>query len=987
MTRPQIIRADSIDLQDHDAPSAQDHKHPSSKSTPNSSGSRAPHQAETIRDVEEERAEAEARSPRASWTNGNGDSDRDLTLYAEQLASGIVNSLNVNGNKMQQQDKSALAQNGDLSSRPDHDGDVDINTDDDDDDDLDDEMDKISSSPSIADDGVYTLPPTWPARIDSLRNPLSRHNLSSSRVVAEARSSPPYLDLSEYSPLQLSSKACVDAPDPDHLLPGGYAGTNENENDDFDDILNPKIPFDRDSKLRASELSREIPYNTERTHQSVYLPRDRDSGVELSIRDFSLSGKLHAEDGMVLPYEYLIPYVASDDDEYDDDYDDCCLDNVEEEDDLSFTDDSRFIDSGWGGECLQDADDIDFEFVYALHTFVATVEGQANATKGDTMVLLDDSNSYWWLVRIVKDNSIGYLPAEHIETPTERLARLNKHRNIDLAQSMLGDQAEKPKSAIMTAMKRRKKNVTFAAPTYVNYSDIEYSDEGEDDDEAFAEQQTEQQQSTSQPLNDDESAKVEPLKPRSQKQVKADGAETDDIGKIDSSSQEPSHRSSDESFDGKTERTTRNGTVRNTDSFFKDDSIETKKITLTPGLLRDDNEPRLSNESKELRLYASLEKELVPDKLKDDRKKKDNKKDNKKPNAIRNFFSRKDKKKSLDEDDDSFGKRSMDGGAGFGDAEMVEEPEEIESPPPRNPCKLQKQQPRVELSPTRKTTTILTAAAESDRGLPLAAEVKTNSVASVPPATLRMVEADQPEAEGLRSRIDDKTKPEIPKPPSNTEPSISTTTTAQTQAQVDAFDSSADEKVVPKPDEVPSMEPKRESFREQVQPPKTRSPSPESSTQIPQQSEAIQSRLCTEERLSESPVQVSPVTSSNPPALMGDTSSQEDRFSRVSSPSPELADTDSNPHKKHESTSTSATTTSTWNDANLREFFDSGTEIRDLLVVVYDDKTDEVPIGPNHPIASSLFREQNAKLAEITTQLDNMLGDWLARKQRLRGTV
>lgn len=77
-------------------------------------------------------------------------------------------------------------------------------------------------------------------------------------------------------------------------------------------------------------------------------------------------------------------------------------------------------------------DDINFEFVYALHNFVATVDGQANASKGDNMVLLDDSNSYWWLVRIVKDGSIGYLPAEHIETPTERLARLNKHRNVDV---------------------------------------------------------------------------------------------------------------------------------------------------------------------------------------------------------------------------------------------------------------------------------------------------------------------------------------------------------------------------------------------------------------------------------------------------------------------------------------------------------------------------------------------------------------------------
>lgn len=28
------------------------------------------------------------------------------------------------------------------------------------------------------------------------------------------------------------------------------------------------------------------------------------------------------------------------------------------------------------------------------------------------MVLLDDSNSYWWLVRIVKDGSIGRLPLD-----------------------------------------------------------------------------------------------------------------------------------------------------------------------------------------------------------------------------------------------------------------------------------------------------------------------------------------------------------------------------------------------------------------------------------------------------------------------------------------------------------------------------------------------------------------------------------------------
>jgi hypothetical protein len=108
---------------------------------------------------------------------------------------------------------------------------------------------------------------------------------------------------------------------------------------------------------------------------------------------------------------------STDDDENDnasDDYDPTLTVPYEEssEDDdseISFPDDPNFVDSGWAVECLQDTEDIDFEFVYALHTFVATVEGQANATKGDTMVLLDDSNSYWWLVRVVKDSSIGKL--------------------------------------------------------------------------------------------------------------------------------------------------------------------------------------------------------------------------------------------------------------------------------------------------------------------------------------------------------------------------------------------------------------------------------------------------------------------------------------------------------------------------------------------------------------------------------------------------
>lgn len=58
---------------------------------------------------------------------------------------------------------------------------------------------------------------------------------------------------------------------------------------------------------------------------------------------------------------------------------------------------------------------IDFDLVYALHTFAATVEGQASVVKGDALTLLDDSNSYWWLVKVLKTSEVGYIPAENIE--------------------------------------------------------------------------------------------------------------------------------------------------------------------------------------------------------------------------------------------------------------------------------------------------------------------------------------------------------------------------------------------------------------------------------------------------------------------------------------------------------------------------------------------------------------------------------------------
>ena len=71
-----------------------------------------------------------------------------------------------------------------------------------------------------------------------------------------------------------------------------------------------------------------------------------------------------------------------DDDDEDDDADEDAFDEDDEDDDLS------------SSPSIPD-ENIDFDLVYALHNFVATVEGQATVHKGNSLTLLDDSNSYW----------------------------------------------------------------------------------------------------------------------------------------------------------------------------------------------------------------------------------------------------------------------------------------------------------------------------------------------------------------------------------------------------------------------------------------------------------------------------------------------------------------------------------------------------------------------------------------------------------------
>ncbi|KAE8441795.1 hypothetical protein EG329_004308 [Mollisiaceae sp. DMI_Dod_QoI] len=1001
------IAGDSIDLQDQNAPSAQDHTRQPAHPAPLGTGPPAPHQAETLRELKVEAAEENHRSPRVSkeWSTSEV---QQLQQYGDDLAAGVTSKLN-GSNLQQQQDNLAVAQNGGLTGSTTEDAEMaDAEGDDGMDDDM---MDKISSSPSI-DDGGYSLPHLWPQRADSLT--LSTPTKSPSLSQACGESSSPFMETPEHFPLGLQ---------PDPIDKDDVQGIPPNKCRHFQgELLDASRSILNDGADRMDSLKNE-------PHVDAY---DQDFDLDYLTEEFATAemnilGEIDGEVSQSAGYSELesekeffedelediaissdqgiptLPYQASSDEE-DGDFE------------LPFPPSySARVDSGWGGDCLQDIEDIDFEFVYALHTFVATVEGQANATKGDTMVLLDDSNSYWWLVRVVKDSSIGYLPAEHIETPTERLARLNKHRNIDLTSTMLGDQAEKSKNPLKKAIRRRNaKTVTFTAPTYVEASDNDYSTDEEEGDGDYYGQNSQQEQNEEQQeqaVEEEEVASVEPLKPRAEvREVKAEPVEQESKDIIKTSSD--TTRTSDEMFEGKVESKSRNGTVRNTDSFFKDDSVETRKITLTPNLLRDDSSTstRTSNESKELKQRPSLDKleKESPEKNKDKRA-KDKKDKEKKPGMLSGLFKRKEKKNksSIDDEIDELiaGKQSTENSRSSPEPnrdsdDMVAVEEQAprqNSEIQRQPSKLQKQ-PRMDASPTRKvgqgrdpSKPVEPQQAPAPSRAPPAESVQAPSMRLVQPeaadeASQRTLNASQETSRGLqdwngsevtRALAPIQTASKEPKSVgaiskmlrSNSESKPVKATKAKSRVELDDFDSSEENSPVEEPIRVPSKQAQR--------------PIPGSFPDSYVSSTPNERSNPAEERLSESPVQVSPVQS-YPPALMVDTSSQEEPPSPVSSPSPELIDAEDAREKKGGS-STTSTSTPTWSDTHLRTFFDDDADIKDLLVVVYD-KSGVIPAGPDHPITGNLFREENAKLADITNRLDSMLGDWLARKMRTQAS-
>lgn len=586
---------------------------------------------------------------------------------------------------------------------------------------------------------------------------------------------------------------------------------------------------------------------------------------------------------------------------------------------------------------------------------------------------------------------------------------------------MLGDNPEKSKNPLKKAMRRRNaKTVQFTAPQYFEPSDLEYSD-----DEEGGEEDLEQAEDGLGPDGQDMSQEDD----SEADDITATNIETERNGQMDHTIQPPSsndtshgekRRTSDEvepeDLQEDPDTKSKRGLVRNTDSFFRDDSLETKKISLTPRLLRGDSDINIAGQQHALRPKGSLEAfdKVVSsdaDKSGDERKKKEKK------GMLGGLFKRKDKKGKIQDNESEDGKKPPDElsrgtpPAKKSSESLSQDARHVkgDKAPQRQMSKLQKQPPHVspKTSPSKDNLQTVERSPHTSVDSTMS---RSSQDSTLSPSTMTTPITGQNKGqENVSTRIGSpEARPERTASPDGPTSMFPTMTSALEAASVRSVKNVEAEMKPTSSQETKNRLDGEHMESDNDEP--TPTLEPQKSKRTP---ETLVSPLTEQyrERLSESPVEVSPIEppashmssfASQPPTLMVDTSSNSERrsvspMSPMSSSSPSLVEVDAKtPNEAGELpnatvhspqvdalTTSTARSTPTWSDASLRTYMDNGDDIRDLLIIVHD-KTSVVPAGPDHPITGNLFSAEKGRLAEMQSHLDSMLTNWLARKTQPR---
>jgi hypothetical protein len=423
----------------------------------------------------------------------------------------------------------------------------------------------------------------------------------------------------------------------------------------------------------------------------------------------------------------------------------------------------------------------------------------------------------------------------------------------------------------------------------------------------------------------------------------------------------------------------RNGTVRNTDSFFKDETVETRKITLTPNLLRDDSAPGTLRPSDIMKERQSSSFDLD----KTDRFKEDKKKEKK---GVLSIFKRKKDKKS----------KYMEG-----EAVTSKTSSELsrESPPSSERTSLQ-QEVTVQRKPSKGKLQKANINGQrnimSPTGPGVQSSIDKSTADSTPLESNTSSRAESPEKP--TNGPNDKTTHSIPASQTLTKKSSLRDPSSQSPDAADRL-SESPVHVTAADAEPPALVRDSSSDSDDVRSFQD-TPSPQLpngvSLDVSNHDRAMSNGIHGHSPISPIAAQLGvgsgipsalsrmpPHPTRSPPPQPGG-----DRSPLTVVPSSNYPDRQGSTSTTASAAPSSTPSTPVWSDASLRQYLDeSGTsDIRDLLLLTRDT-TGIVPVGADHPLMANLFVEERGKVREMGAALDGLLDNWIEKKMRSKSAL
>lgn len=589
---------------------------------------------------------------------------------------------------------------------------------------------------------------------------------------------------------------------------------------------------------------------------------------------------------------------------------------------------------------------------------------------------------------------------------------------------MLSDNSEKSRNPLKKAMRRRNaKTVQFAAPTYVEASDYDYSTEDEEQgiidgnhgngtahvEDTQQNAEPEPRESTDSRESEDEEGRL--ATPTKRASFDREQAATQQALSGDDSQTSPKLVDKTEAAPLKS----RKGTPRNADSFLKDDGIETKKITITPGLLREDNMSvkSASSESQRGNSLETLVKTPSPTEVREPPKKetKEKKKEKQKGGMLSGLFKKKDKKDKKAAAKEDTGNES--------DMEKPSNEYQRESP------KASPLQSGTS-SPVEKASAAVQAAQQGKQQAVKGAKPQRPQASPQNSSPMREKPAEEAENRAFVAELPgDEVAYEMAGDEGKAEQLQQQEVQAPGPEKEGGLLSPLMNALTPTPNDAKPKKAKRSKNRVELDdfdsPTEEEGPNP-----FKEQEERRRAGSRDDDRLSESPVDVGhgtfmhgteivhiptpgegmdsddsddgePESLTSSPSIIehpGEpaeesgnerTAGEDDEATPTGpgSPQPEGATAKHTPTRGLSSDSTDSSArspaASVWSDSSLRAWYDDGSDIRDMLMMIHD-KSNATPVPPDHPMMAGLFAEERKGVEKLMGDLDGLLGSYLQRK-------